>query len=236
MSRRLLPVLAATLVLAASNAHAGPCAPGTNPFSDISDNIFFCTNTLWLRNANVTLGCVSSGANLNYCPDEYVIRSQMALFMNRLARTLTPEIFFDTVSGPPQGDLDTDAFACRSPGVYTVTSPILQHFGLIYANLSLLTNADADIQVELQMSKNGSFFPINAGAMRLRVPANQWTMASVIASNRIQLGSGSLAINPGETFEFRVVMRRLPGSTTTGEVVDTRCQFKADMLTHWNQN
>jgi len=232
MLRRTLCIIAATFVLTMPDARAAACAPGANPFADIPDGIFFCTNTLWLRNANVTLGC-SSGGGLNFCPDEFVPRSQMALFMNRLARALTPEVFVD-VGGPPTGDLDTDVHTCAS-GVYTVTSPNLQHFGTILANLSILTDGDADIGVELAMRKGGNFFPISSPTMNVHVPANKWTMVSIIGTNRIQDGAGTLSILPGETFGFRVTLRRV-GSATTGEVVNTRCQIKADMLRHWNQN
>lgn len=231
MRRWLLSVLTATTILAVPSAQAFPCTPGTSPFTDVPDGIFYCTNTLWLSNANVTLGC---GGGL-FCPDANVPRSQMALFMNRLAKALTPEIMIDT-GGPPTGDLDVDTFTCRSPGVFTVPPGNRRILSTVHAILSILTNADADIGLTLLMSVNGgSFATISTPTMAVHVPGNKWTMASILGTTRIQLGAGSLELAPGDNVEFQVRMNRLAGSTT-GEVTSTRCQLKFDMPMHWNQN
>lgn len=231
MRRWLLSVLAAISILAVPAAYAFPCSPGASPFSDVPDSIFYCTSTLWLSNANVTLGCGGS----MFCPDATVSRSQMALFMNRLAKALTPEIMVDT-GGPPTGDLDIETLTCRSPGVITVPPGNRRILSSIHAILSILTNADADIGFVVQMSVNGgSFAPISTPTMAVHVPGNKWTMASILAMTRIQLGAGSLELAPGDTVEFRIAMNRLAGATT-GEVTSTRCQLKFDMPMHWAQN
>jgi hypothetical protein len=231
MRRWLLCVVAATSIVAAPGAQAFPCTPGTNPFTDIPDGIFYCTNTLWLRNANVTLGC---GSGNTYCPDEFVQRSQMALFMNRLAQALIPEVRIET-GGPPVGDLDAGASTCRTQ-VISVPPGNRRMLSLVLANLSLLTDADADIGLTLQISENGgSFASISTPTMAVHVPANKWTTASIFASTTIQLTVGSLDVDPNQTLEFRVGMSRLAGGTT-GEVTSSRCQLKVDMPMHWAQN
>lgn len=65
------------------NRLGGPCS-GAPPFADVSASAIYCTNTEWLKNRNVTLGCTGT----NYCPNDAVTRASMALFMNRLADAL----------------------------------------------------------------------------------------------------------------------------------------------------
>ena len=232
MHRLLNALVFGLSALVSGQLQAAPCAPGSNPFTDIPDGIFFCTNTLWLRNANVTVGCEDGS---KFCPDAFVPRSQMALFMNRLARALTPEIVLET-GGPPQGDLDVDASTCQS-SVYTVPPGNQRFFSTVHASLSILTAADADIGLGLAMSVNGGqFSPISTPTMAVHVPGNRWTMAAVSGMTNIQLGIASLAVLPGQTVAFRVTMQRLAGSGTTGEVSNTRCQLRYDAITSYAQN
>ncbi|HEX4883455.1 MAG TPA: S-layer homology domain-containing protein [Casimicrobiaceae bacterium] len=233
MRNWLQSALVVSTLLAAPAAKAFPCGPGASPFTDVPDVASYCTNVLWLRNAAVTVGC---GTGTTYCPDDSVTRAQMALFMNRLAKTLTPEILLDT-GGPPQGDLDTDVFTCRSPSVFTVPPGTRRVLSTVLANLSILTGAEADIALGIDMSVNGgSFAPISTPTMAVNVPGNKWTTATILGSARIQSGAGSLELAAGDTVEFRVTMRRLAGSATTGEVTSTRCQLKIDIPAHWAQN
>jgi hypothetical protein len=51
------------------------------------------------------------------------------------------------------------------------------------------------------------------------VPAGQWRQASVITFYRPVLPQG--------TTDWQVVLARAPGSSTTGELTDVRCQIKA---------
>jgi hypothetical protein len=84
MKTRMLAVGGAiALSLAASSAQAATCA-GAPPFTDVSASATYCTNTEWLANRGVTLGCVGT----NFCPNDPVTRASMALFMNRLADAL----------------------------------------------------------------------------------------------------------------------------------------------------
>ena len=231
MHRTFIACLLSLSVVFIGDVRAAGCSPGTNPFTDIQDSTFFCTNTLWLRNANVTVGCEDGS---KFCPDAFVPRSQMALFMNRLARALTPEIVVET-GGAPQGDLDVDASTCQS-SVYTVPPANQRFFSNVHANLSILTSGDADIGLGLAMSVNGGgFSPISTPTMAVHVPASKWTMAQVGGSTNIQLGIASLAVVPGQTVAFRVSMQRLPGSTT-GEVTSTRCQLRFDSIVSYAQN
>ena len=84
MTTRMLAVGGAmALSLATSSAQAATCS-GAPPFTDVSASATYCTNTEWLANRGVTLGCVGT----NFCPNDPVTRASMALFMNRLADAL----------------------------------------------------------------------------------------------------------------------------------------------------
>ncbi|MEO8976037.1 MAG: hypothetical protein ABI552_09815, partial [Casimicrobiaceae bacterium] len=78
---RGLLVAGAAYAIATSPVRAAACSAGTSVFTDVPDVASFCTNTQWLKNRAVTLGC---GTGSTYCPDETLTRAQMALFMNRL--------------------------------------------------------------------------------------------------------------------------------------------------------
>ena len=58
-------------------------------FTDVLATDSSCPAVQWLKNRQVTLGCTSA---TQYCPSNNVTRAQMALFMNRLGKVLSPEI------------------------------------------------------------------------------------------------------------------------------------------------
>lgn len=62
----------------------GECAG----FTHVPDNETCCPSAQWLRNRGVTLGCTAT----QYCPTNAATRAQMALFMHRLGKALTPVV------------------------------------------------------------------------------------------------------------------------------------------------
>jgi hypothetical protein len=220
MRRCLASVLVFLVAFIASGARAGSCTPGENPFTDVSNNDIFCSEVLWLRNANVTLGC---GTGTTYCPTLNVTRAQMALFMKRLARTSTPDIVY-TASGS-SGDIDTGLAVCTT-STYSVPATGANIRILLHAlgNVSILTDGSADMFVSIEMSTNGSLYSNLGGSFsRVVVPAGQWTTVPVVWSQTITNGSGA-ALVPGSTYQWRLKVQRA-AFTTTGEVTDTRCQL-----------
>lgn len=82
---RFRPLLLSSLLALASapvTAAAAPCAG----FTDVVDTDYFCTAAEWIKNRGVTTGCSAT----EYCPLDNVTRAQMALFMHRLGKALTP--------------------------------------------------------------------------------------------------------------------------------------------------
>ncbi len=63
----------------ATSAIAAPC----DGFTDVdSANITYCTAVTYLKDRGITLGCTGT----TYCPNDYVTRLQMALFLQRMGR------------------------------------------------------------------------------------------------------------------------------------------------------
>ena len=84
--RYSLPILA---IATALGTHAGPAAAAPcSGFSDVDDTANYCSSVDWLKNRSVTLGCFAG----MYCPNDFVTRASMALFMKRLGDALTPVV------------------------------------------------------------------------------------------------------------------------------------------------
>lgn len=223
MRRLLATLFVCVLGWIAGPAHAAVCNPAQSPFTDVPDASSFCTEVLWLRNALVTSGCAAT----LYCPSDPVTRAQMALFMRRLARALTPDILYAEQGGGP-GDLDTGYPLCTTT-LYAVPAGGNPRILLSAAgNISLLTDATADVFVNIQWSANGAPYVALGGMFALAtVPGNQWTTIPIQWSQSIQGGSGAL-LSAGTNHQFRINARRNAGSTT-GDVSASRCHLKIDL-------
>jgi hypothetical protein len=107
--------LAFALAGAAPAAIALPCAG----FTDVQDSDTFCPAVEWLKNRAVTLGCTATG----YCPQLDVTRAQMALFMSRLGKALTPVVLY---AEQPYGNLTVAAN--NGETMLCITSPYTPDF------------------------------------------------------------------------------------------------------------
>ncbi len=81
-------------------------------FSDVPTTAGYHDAVSWLATRAITLGC-GSGV---YCPDANVTRAQMALFMNRLGKTLSPTLIGATGSGMTL-DIDGALNLCQTAPV-----------------------------------------------------------------------------------------------------------------------
>ena len=123
----LAMVTSVWLFQAASPAHA-LCAG----FIDVNTGLF-CNNVTWMKNRQVTLGC---GNGTTYCPNEGVIRLQMAAFMNRVGNTLTPVVLSLEEEGPSLNIATGGPFhVCQSGMVPAVpyTRTAVAQFSMSYA-------------------------------------------------------------------------------------------------------
>jgi hypothetical protein len=86
----LILAFAATALAAPARAQSCPGAPGW-VFEDVPASDPFCPQITWLAQRGISLGCaVIDGTRRLFCGDDPVIRTQMALFLNRLANALFP--------------------------------------------------------------------------------------------------------------------------------------------------
>jgi len=224
MHRQLIATGAFASVLFASQSHAGACNPGQTAFGDVPDGSAFCTEALWMRNALVTIGC---GNGSNYCGADPVTRGQMALFMKRLARAVTPDIVHSSTAGT--GDIDTGLATCITD-TYSIPATGANHRMFLSAigGVSLVTNGNADVFVSVEMSTNGGVFTPFVGTLRASTPANQWTSIPVVWSQTITNGSGALLL-PGSSYRWRLILQRA-SFATNGEVTDNRCSLSITLL------
>jgi hypothetical protein len=103
-------VRTAVLAFALSSPMAAQ-AQSCGGFSDVFPTDFFCTSVEWIKNRGVTLGCAAG----LYCPNDFVPRSQMSAFMERLGKSLTPTVL--SVSEAADGTYDP-------PARYCITAPL----------------------------------------------------------------------------------------------------------------
>lgn len=77
---RALFTVSVLALLQSAAAMAAPCVG----FVDVDDgNVAYCTAVTFVRNKGITLGCTDS---THYCPNDYVSRLQMALFLQRMGK------------------------------------------------------------------------------------------------------------------------------------------------------
>lgn len=75
--RRATLLLLVPLFLTSPLVSAAPCAG----FGDVEDTDTYCQAVAYVKSKGITVGCGSTGAN--YCPNDFVTRAQMALFLQR---------------------------------------------------------------------------------------------------------------------------------------------------------
>lgn len=148
IGKPLALLLFAVLLPAAAPVHA-QCAG----FSDVPLG-GFCNNVTWMKNRQVTLGCEDGTV---YCPNQSVTRLQMALFMNRVGNTMTPNVVTIHDSGGAL-DISTAApvYVCEGAVIPAVpyTRTMLGQVTLTYT-----IAAPQDVQVGITQSVNGAAYP-----------------------------------------------------------------------------
>ena len=111
--------------LAFSASASAQCAGFTDTPDDGTGAAAFCPSVQWVKNRAITLGCTSTTL---YCPSQNVTRLQMAAFMNRVGKALTPEDvgpFPYSTPNPtppnPRENLSGSPILCTNVAPYVVT-------------------------------------------------------------------------------------------------------------------
>jgi hypothetical protein len=182
--RRLVQLAAAFALIASSgSASAAPCAG----FQDLDDSSAFCANVAWLKNRAITLGCTTVPVPA-YCPDDKVLRSSMAAFLNRLANALTPATEGGILFG--QGvDLDTSPIVCAQPQFPVTDFPRLAHGHAVATVGSTVSAAQIGVTF-VESTDNGSNYvavsPTHGTDVTIDNPA---TIAIILPPRTLEVGT-----------------------------------------------
>lgn len=188
-------------------------APACGGFSDVDPTSAFCPNVEWLRNRQVTLGCIAG----LYCPNDVVFRLQMAAFMNRLG-TAGTDLVLSAQAQPGAIDLDTSTVVCQTTDFAVVNFPrraivdaILSGQGA--ANVSFVAEAVASFDAGV------TWAPLAGTAVAGSAASGNW-------GNVRAAGARDLDVGQSVRFGLRVSRGGLPGA---GGLSAGRCNVRAQI-------
>lgn len=205
---------AALLFIFAPTAFAQFCAD----FTDVPSSSPFCANVEWIKNRGITLGCDPAQPTL-YCPNNAVIRLQMAAFMNRLATALTPAVVRVETSGGAT-DLSSQPVLCQTPDQLIADYP---RTFVLWAVITALgaTNENLSIQV-VRSTNSGPFVHTNQ-------IATTFPLRTLVSNNTVLLSSpvdanAELAVDSTYKFGLRVAR-----TTGTGNFTSFHCHLLLEL-------
>jgi hypothetical protein len=217
MKLTLAFAVAVLLLLPMAEVRADVCAAGTTSFTDVPDSAIYCTNTQWMKNRAITTGCTAT----TYCPNDFVTRGAMALFMNRLGTAVTPTpVFVEEVSGAFVTNSTNGVNRCVS-GPFLVTGfPRTATFTGTFAGTSA---SGMTIRAISAYSTDGgtTWTPTGTYFLRSTGAAGAWTQST-------SLGTLDLAV--GQTYRFAL---SVVSDAVSQSIADSRCQL---LVTIGNRN
>lgn len=155
-------------------ADANPCT-GESPFTDVPADASYCTNTEWLRNRGITIGCTAT----TYCPDDPVTRASMALFLNRLGQVITPRVWEQSSTALADIDLDASPPARVCGTIENIDDYPRRVLAII--TFSGLAGGALDYEATLVRSIDGgaTYSPISNSTVRHGASGARWSSATV---------------------------------------------------------
>lgn len=193
------------LLLALAFAPLPAAGQACGGFVDVFPSDFFCNNVEWIANRNVTLGCTAS----EYCPNQFVLRSQMAAFLNRLGNALQPDIL-RTIDPDFGGTYDPSDVGCVSAAVPINEYPRRASFGATLMNFN--ASLSKTVQAELVYSTNGGTTWTSTG------DSVMWQTIDPTERTTLALVGGPLDLNVGSTYQFAIrTQTNNPIATVQGE-------------------
>ncbi len=203
-----LRIIATALLVAAGVLLAVRLTFASHNFSDVPTSAIYHNAVEWVFNRGITLGCTAG----LYCPDDFVTRAQMALFMQRLGTAVTP-VFIDREAQPGPLDFDASPRICATAD-FTPTFPMRAYVKAWVDFVAGLANA----RVFLSWSQDGG---------------TSWTPMSGVFSRAGSAGVGEwthgddhavLDLNTGIPYRFAVQINREGG---TADATDSACHLTA---------
>ena len=179
-------------------------------FSDVDPGEFYCNNVEWLKNRAVTLGCVTPvGA---YCENDFVLRSQMAAFMNRLGNVLTP-LILRSIDTADDVTFDPPFVMCEDQAVAAAAYPRQASFTATVMNFN--ATATKTVQGRLVYSTNAGMTWTPTG------DAVMWQTVDPAERSTLALTGGPLNLDPGQAYQFGIRLE----TNAVGAIVDAECQL-----------
>jgi hypothetical protein len=203
--QRLLAAASCLAALIVTPAVAAPCGG----FTDLEDTDPFCGQVQWLKNREITLGCTAT----TYCPHDFVIRKQMAAFLNRLSNALTPIYLSGRVQwAAVNGNLTPGIVTCAT-NAYTPTFASRAR-GIAAIHAVSATAAPADVGVQFLVSNdNGASYAVASDPAF--VTANGSAQTGRITTAAVLLPPVDLAV--GTSYRWALRIQRPAGSATTAD-------------------
>jgi hypothetical protein len=208
--RRTLVLLAA--VMAAFVLGRAYPVRGSHQFTDVPGSAIYHNAVEWIVNRAVTFGCVAG----LYCPNDFVTRGQMALFMNRLGVALTP-VYVQSLVDLGAIDVDASPLVCGT-GPHTPTFPQRAY---VHVKFISIAGGAGSIAVLPIYSTNGgatwsnvltTYSAVAAGA------AGEWQSASAFMM---------LDLAVGVPYNFGIQLQRASGF---GDPSASACEIVAQIV------
>jgi hypothetical protein len=200
------PLIVASLLALATSLPATAAVDCVN-FTDVSTADAFCPAVEWLKNRSVTTGCTAT----EYCPSLNVSRAQMALFMNRLGKSLTPVVLHKEalVANLTVPANDPGALMCATSD-YTVTGfPRTAHF--IAAFFGTPASGPSWIQGYWKYSVDaGSTWHFVGDWLVTQWVGRDWADYAEVAGATVL--APPMALAPGSTYRFGLFLNGMGGS------------------------
>ena len=179
-------------------------------FTDVDPADFYCNNVEWMKNRAVTLGCTAT----LYCDNDFVLRSQMAAFMNRLGNVLTPVILRATDSAAGQ-TYALPFILCESTATPVAAAAYPRQASFTATVMNFNANATKTMQGRLMYSTNvgASWVPTGDSVM--------WQTVDPGERSTLALTGGPLDLVAGETYLFALELT----TNAVAATVDAECQL-----------
>ena len=209
-------LIVAALSLAPLPAFGQSCGD----FNDVSPSDFYCNNVEWLKNRGVTLGCTVT----SYCPNAFVLRSQMAAFMQRLGDALTARIV-RTTDAAFDGTYDPSDVGCVSIPIPVTDYPRRATFAATLMNLNAA--ATKVVQAGLVFSTDGGTTWASTGDFVM------WQTVDPGKPTTLALVGGPFDMAVGSTYQFAIqTTTNEPAVTVQGECqLNTRIESRTGSAT-----
>ncbi len=198
----------------------GPGSPYCSGFTDVPAAAGYCNAVDYLKNRAITLGCASSPDTPMYCPNDYVTRASMALFMNRLGNALSPQtIRVDTPPGAVNIDGTSPVIACQT-GDFAVAANSYPRKAIINTTFAGHASAALEYQHEVYVSTDGgtTWTFTNQNINRNGASASHWVSSNTMFIQDLAVGT---------TYRWGVRLGRQSG---VGNFDDSRCFINVEIL------